>query len=402
LSFRKLIPLYYREEGTMDQVYGFWADATGITFDEDNVSWIHAMPVGEYEHPQYGKLDFTPERLKAFADSVKTKVRGIDLDIDYDHKAQDGKAAGWVRDAEIRADGLWTQVEWTKPAAEAIKNHEYKYFSPEFHDEWTDAKGKIHKNVLFGGGITNRPFLKDLTPVNLSELFRSDQPKEGSAVDGKLLRKALKLSEDATDEEVNAAVEAAAKADPPKPDDKPVDDKKEEPVAVGLSEEAIQGLTKALGEQAAPAAEALRVLNETVQKQDATLREQQDQLKTLSDAHRLTETEKAVRQLSETAEKKGRILPPAVATLLSEAVKDNDTTKFLEAVTKLSETGFAERGERGSQRRTEEEGGFSTKQFNEKIKEATKDGNKSLGEAVSDLLADPDAYDAYRQSVFEG
>lgn len=130
---------------------------------------INALKVGDYKHPLYGEIKVTSERLKNFAKNVMEKVRGVDLDIDYAHKSKDDKAAGWVRSAEVEDDKLWLTVEWTPAAAEAIKNKEYRYFSPEFFDKWTDSTGTVHRDVLAGGGITNRPFMKDLVPLNFSE-----------------------------------------------------------------------------------------------------------------------------------------------------------------------------------------------------------------------------------------
>jgi hypothetical protein len=173
------------------------------------------MRVGEYQHPLHGRISFTPDRLKRFADSVKNKTRGIALDIDYDHKTDPTKgneAAGWVEDAKVEGDALHLLVDWTKSAVDKIKEKAYRYFSPEFQDEWQDASGTTHKDVLFGGGITNRPFLKDLLPVNLSELQFEKQltetKKEGTGMDPKELRKKLGLPEDATDEQVFAKVES--------------------------------------------------------------------------------------------------------------------------------------------------------------------------------------------------
>src|SRR5690348_2984540 len=98
------------------------------------------MPLGTYEHPLHGKIDITPERIARFAENVRNNVREIELDIDYDHKANGGDAAGWVRQAEARPDGLWILVEWTKSAYGKIKERAYRYFSPEFVDEWTHPK----------------------------------------------------------------------------------------------------------------------------------------------------------------------------------------------------------------------------------------------------------------------
>jgi hypothetical protein len=158
--------------------FGYMVDLTGLQFADgangSPTSWIQCMPLGTYEHPFFGEIDFTPEKLKQFAASVHNQVRGTELDIDYDHKMNSGEAAGWVKDAEVReSEGLWILVEWTKTAAEKIKEKAYKYFSPEFADKWKHPKtGAIYENVLFGGGITNRPFLKDILPLNLSELVQ--------------------------------------------------------------------------------------------------------------------------------------------------------------------------------------------------------------------------------------
>lgn len=130
---------------------------------------LNALRVGKYLHPVYGEEEITLERLQRFADNVNKRVRGIDLDIDYDHKAMDGKAAGWVKTAEVRDDQLFVTVEWTEAAQKAIKDKEYRYFSPEYMDEWTDSDGNVHQDVLFGGGLTNRPYMKDLMPLNFSE-----------------------------------------------------------------------------------------------------------------------------------------------------------------------------------------------------------------------------------------
>src|ERR1700743_791798 len=113
-------------------------------------------------------MKFDQEKIQQFADGVNTKVRGIDLDVDYDHKGKTDKAAGWVKEAKVASDGLRLRVEWTPEGAKAVKDKEYRYFSPEFKDTWKDARGVEHKNVLFGGALTNRPYLKDLIPVTLS------------------------------------------------------------------------------------------------------------------------------------------------------------------------------------------------------------------------------------------
>jgi hypothetical protein len=235
----------------MSQNFGYYATLNGATFSEqDHTGWLHAMAPGKYHHPKYGELDLGLEKIKAYADSVNNNVRGIELDIDYDHKEDATKgreAAGWVKKAEVRNDGLWLFVEWTKTAFEKIKEKAYKYFSPEFASEWQDPKGVTYTDVLFGGGITNRPYLKNLLPLNLSELsFGEDgeggkkdpQDDKGDEVDMKKLREALGLAETITDEDVWKTFGERLKAAPPAPTPEPVkEDPKPEPVKYALGED---------------------------------------------------------------------------------------------------------------------------------------------------------------------
>jgi hypothetical protein len=82
---------------------GYWVDLTAHQFDDESgAAWIQALPLGTYDHPLYGTIDVTPGRVARFASNVNNKVRGQDLDIDYDHKEHSGRAAGWVTAADAR------------------------------------------------------------------------------------------------------------------------------------------------------------------------------------------------------------------------------------------------------------------------------------------------------------
>jgi len=156
-----------------DVLYLIDANTLQLSEGDTPSGWVHALPVGEYKHPVFGKLSMTPEKIRQFADNITNKIRGIDPSINMIHgvpgTAGDGEAAGWVKSAEARPDGLWVLVEWTKTAAAKIKEKAWRYFSAEYQDSWTDATGKEHKNVFFGGALTNRPYMKNLLPINLSE-----------------------------------------------------------------------------------------------------------------------------------------------------------------------------------------------------------------------------------------
>ena len=373
---------------------GFITDLAGVQFEENGTgSWVHAMGIGEYQHPLYGKISLTADRIKEFADSVAKKVRGIDLDIDYDHKVKDTGAAGWVKKAEARSDGLWLFVEWTEEAAGKIKNKVYRYFSPEFHDEWTDSTGTKHKNVLFGGGITNRPFLKDLVPINFSETFEvterpSTDKQEGTGMDPKQLRTKLGLPEDATDEQVDAKItELATPAEPPK------EKEKEEvvPQLVAASE-----LVKTLSESTDPTQKALGELIGSLQ----------TQVVTQGAALHLSEVNASVTALAEHARSKGFALPPATQDSLRQTLLGVSDKKLAESIydtfkatldtqlVKLGETGHTTDD-------ADRQPADGVKAFNDLVGKAMKDNDKlSYADAVQQVsISQPQAFSEYRAAV---
>lgn len=161
--------------------FGYIVDLASIKLSDDpnELTWMQMLSVGKRKHPRYGEIDITEDRIKKFALSVNERVRGIAPALDYDHK--EGPAAGWIEQAEHRDTGLWVGVRFTPRGRQAVADGEYRYTSADFADEWTDnaAEGaKTFKDVLFGGALTNRPFLKDMAAINLSELGLSESDIE--------------------------------------------------------------------------------------------------------------------------------------------------------------------------------------------------------------------------------
>jgi hypothetical protein len=365
-----------------------------VRLDENNISTIQAMPVGSYEHPVHGKIDFTPDKIQQFAENVNNKVRGQDLDIDYDHKQMTTEAAGWVQGAEPTPNGLNLKVEWTKKAAEQIRNKEYRYFSPEFADEWQHPKtGAKHKNVLFGGALTNRPFLKDILPVNLSELF-SDEKPSGGPMDPKELRKLLGLDENASDDDVRTKLEAdkppvpnpndpptpptpPAPPTPPQPDPKPAEPTEDEAALATLAEKnpAIKGLLTKLTET-----------NARLDQADKRLRE--------------ADARAQIAKLSDGV----AALPPAVEEQLVSALSGEtvDVTKLFEAMGTLKKTGFVQLGEKGAQGQAGQGGQDAEDKYSRAVKELMgKDDKLSFADAAERIaLHDPSLYDEYRQGSY--
>jgi phage I-like protein len=125
--------------------------------------WLRLLPLGEVKLVD-GRPPFevNPESL---ADIVKAfGERGTDLVIDYEHQSLKGgqaPAAGWIKDLEVREDGLWAQVEWTDKAEKYLKQREYRYFSPVLRIDQASRRPQELMNVA----LTNVPAIQGLSPL---------------------------------------------------------------------------------------------------------------------------------------------------------------------------------------------------------------------------------------------
>lgn len=372
---------------------GYWIDLFGLQFDEGvTQTWIQAMPLGTYEHPVHGKIDITAERISRFADNIKANVRGQQLDIDYDHKEYGGEAAGWVSDAEARTDGLWILVDWTKKAYDAIRNRAYRYFSPEFNDEWTHPKTQqTFQDVLFGGGLTNRPFLKDILPINMSEVFAYNEGNNHNG--GKKmtpeqlaeLRKRYELSEDASVEDILAAATAA-----PSP---PASSEEAVVPPAQLSED-----VKKLAETNAGVKQLMDFVNAQTARLEVVTTQLADNTKKLREA----EIQNTVTKLSENANKKGFALAPTAVVALSEVLLEapqNLGDKVVQAFDKVL-SGVVELGERGKQRHNSDDDAI--KRFTDAVTNMqASDSSLSYPDAVIRVAAnDPVLFSEYQEASY--
>lgn len=181
-------------------------------------SWIEILREGEWDY-NGSKVTVTADTIANMIKNFSSNVRGTffdenktipTLDIDFEHK-RDKKyghdAAGWFGQLESRViDGvttLWMKpIQWTETGLTAIKDGIKKYFSVEF-DDWTNPEtGITYKDVLFGGALTNRPYVKNLSPVKLAEETPNIVKKEKTMKKllAELSAAGVSMSSDATDE----------------------------------------------------------------------------------------------------------------------------------------------------------------------------------------------------------
>lgn len=173
----------------------------------DGDKWVQLLPLGRFSgRDGRGPYETTSAaHMQQVIDATRKRAGSAELVIDYDHQTifsavpgvgGNAPAAGWIKDFEVRDDGLWGRVEWTARATRAIQRGEYRYISPVYHH---DKSGKI--TVLLNAGLTNVPNL-DLAAVAASASLNPQEP------DMKQIALALGLAEEADENAILAAITA--------------------------------------------------------------------------------------------------------------------------------------------------------------------------------------------------
>lgn len=153
---------------------------------DGNKKWIQLYPYDSWDHPMYGTTTISPDIAQKFVENFNNGIRGQEIHSDYEHgedPAKGNKASGKFIRVEARDDGPWALVEFTEEAKKEIDAGEWNYWSTSHWDSWTHPHtGEVHNFVLDGGGLTNKPFVKGMVPLNFSELVADDPDLKQFAV----------------------------------------------------------------------------------------------------------------------------------------------------------------------------------------------------------------------------
>ncbi|NWO05561.1 MAG: phage protease [Alteromonadaceae bacterium] len=131
--------------------------------------------------------------------------------IDYEHQTlyaetsgNPAPAAAWFTTLEWReGDGLYAvDVQWTERAAALIEGDEYRYLSPVF--KFDRNTGLVTELLM--AAVTNNPAIDGIADVAAARYLH--QPHEEATPVDKELLEMLGLGEDATPEQVRAAIQA--------------------------------------------------------------------------------------------------------------------------------------------------------------------------------------------------
>ena len=130
---------------------------------------VHLAKLGDYAHPVYGDFSITSDTTAQLISNFDNGVYGQKIFADIEHKPSNGAAAEITR---IYMEGEWLKgdLELTEYGRDGIQNRKHIYLSIDYADQWQDAATKeIHGAVLFGAGLTTRPFIKGQPGIMLAE-----------------------------------------------------------------------------------------------------------------------------------------------------------------------------------------------------------------------------------------
>ncbi len=142
---------------------------------------VMMYPVREkpFSTTKYGDLSLTRKMAEEMIANFKAKALGTDPFIDTEH--DEGASNGWYKDlylddapADVKEktgarEALYATVDWTPRGKKLLSEGVYKYISPWFGDHKDPSDGKISHNVLLGAALTNKPVLRFMPAIELSE-----------------------------------------------------------------------------------------------------------------------------------------------------------------------------------------------------------------------------------------
>jgi hypothetical protein len=145
---------------------------TGISLSLDgdkHQSWVTVTRVGKFTDPRYGEFEITPKMLTEMVENFNKRTYGQDIFVDISHNPSGG-AAGTITKLEIDNGKLRALVDWTEHGVTEIKRKGFRYLSAEYTENYVSNETKAsHGALLLGAGVTIRPVIKRLDPIQLAE-----------------------------------------------------------------------------------------------------------------------------------------------------------------------------------------------------------------------------------------
>ena len=167
--------------------------------------WIHLLPAGTFPAVGVSKTLRVADPQAVIAASMKSGKLVLDENHSTDLAAPRGKsspAMGWIEQMEVRRDGIWGKVRWTKRGRTAMEDHAYRAISPVLVSEPDGTVTQILRAAL-----TNNP---DLSLKTLHS--RTTQEGRVMAYPLAALRSRLGLNAEADEAAINKALDQSRAA----------------------------------------------------------------------------------------------------------------------------------------------------------------------------------------------
>lgn len=137
--------------------------------DGKKMSTIQMLKMGTFEHPMWGRLEFNTKVFGSFIKNFNSGIPQNELALDFKHMSENG-AAAWIKKVFSKSGGLFFEVEWTPKGQQSVEDKEFKFTSVEYVEQYKDRESnRLHGPTILGGGLTNRPFIKGMSPIAMSE-----------------------------------------------------------------------------------------------------------------------------------------------------------------------------------------------------------------------------------------
>jgi hypothetical protein len=171
-----------------------FADVGKLKWINRNEMWVQQYPFDTWTHPYFSDTTIGPDEAKRLKESFDSNIKGQKIYADYEHgqdPAKGKKASGDIVELKVVENpydifsqpGLWARVKFTDVAKHEIEEGEWNYWSTSHWDSWTHPQtNETHELVYDGGGLTNKPHVKGMVPLNFSELGYSDEEAKQFAV----------------------------------------------------------------------------------------------------------------------------------------------------------------------------------------------------------------------------
>lgn len=181
---------------------------------DDLKVWCHLAPFGEFKRI-WNNQEITQLCDKQAFEALIASFEPEGL-VDFEHQSEDSwdtSAAGWAQELRLAEDGLEVLINFTDIGAETVRNRRLRFLSPT----WSlDAAGR--PVAISSIALTNKPYF-DLRPVLNKETGTESPAAEAGqkktpnkerihTMDTKQIALALGLAEDASVEDILAAIKA--------------------------------------------------------------------------------------------------------------------------------------------------------------------------------------------------